>query len=156
MSLSIVRLYHDLLGTYGDQGNVQTISWRLNQRGIANQIVNASVYERLPSDGDFYFLGGGEDDALRELVSVSHEDRIAAHEAEATHDHHHETQHEKRNHRQDGNVRHIHSVSPRVHSEKRQKGADNTKGISRRVSGLTFPETSPGVSQGSHHSAGAV
>lgn len=63
MTIKIVNLLPELLGTYGDQGNVTTLSWRLTQRGIANQVVQASAYEKLPNDGDFYFLGGGEDDA---------------------------------------------------------------------------------------------
>lgn len=61
--IKIVNLLPELLGTYGDQGNVATLSWRLSQRGIANEVVHASAYNTLPTDGDFYFLGGGEDDA---------------------------------------------------------------------------------------------
>lgn len=66
--IKIVNLLPELLGTYGDQGNVATLSWRLNKRGIENQIVYASAYDSLPVDGDFYFLGGGEDDA--QIASV--------------------------------------------------------------------------------------
>lgn len=66
--IKIVNLLPELLGTYGDQGNVATLSWRLTQRGIDNQIIHASAHESLPVDGDFYFLGGGEDDA--QIASV--------------------------------------------------------------------------------------
>lgn len=62
-AIRIVNLLPELLGTYGDQGNVATLSWRLTARGIANEVINASAYEKLPTDGDFYLLGGGEDDA---------------------------------------------------------------------------------------------
>lgn len=61
--IKIVNLLPELLGTYGDQGNVATLSWRLSQRGIENQVIQASARNSIPTDGDFYFLGGGEDDA---------------------------------------------------------------------------------------------
>ena len=61
--IRIINLLPELLGTYGDQGNVAVLSWRLTARGIANEIVNASARNPVPIDGDFYFLGGGEDDA---------------------------------------------------------------------------------------------
>ena len=61
--IKIVNLLPELLGTYGDQGNVATFSWRLSQRGIENQVIQASARNSIPTDGDFYFLGGGEDDA---------------------------------------------------------------------------------------------
>ena len=61
--IKIINLLPELLGTYGDQGNVATLSWRLSQRGIENQVIHASAYHSLPTDGDFYLLGGGEDDA---------------------------------------------------------------------------------------------
>ena len=32
--IKIINLLPELLGTYGDQGNVATLSWRLTQRGI--------------------------------------------------------------------------------------------------------------------------
>ena len=68
--IKIVNLLPELLGTYGDQGNVATLSWRLSKRGIANEVINASAYEKLPNDGDFYFLGGGEDDAQVAAVEL--------------------------------------------------------------------------------------
>lgn len=68
--IKIVNLLPELLGTYGDQGNVATLAWRLMQRGVENTVINASAYEALPSDGDFYFLGGGEDDAQVAAVEL--------------------------------------------------------------------------------------
>ena len=67
--IKIVNLLPELLGTYGDQGNVATLSWRLTQRGIANQIIQSSARENIPTDGDFYFLGGGEDNALEKALA---------------------------------------------------------------------------------------
>ena len=40
--IKIVNLLPELLGTYGDQGNVATLSWRLNQRGIKNELINTA------------------------------------------------------------------------------------------------------------------
>ena len=74
--IKIVNLLPELLGTYGDQGNVAALSWRLSQRGIENEIINASAYEKLPADGDFYFLGGGEDDAQVAAVELLRSDNI--------------------------------------------------------------------------------
>ena len=68
--VKIVNLLPELLGTYGDQGNVATLSWRLSKRGIDNEVINASAFEKLPADGDFYFLGGGEDDAQVAAVEL--------------------------------------------------------------------------------------
>ena len=74
--IKIVNLLPELLGTYGDQGNVATLSWRLNQRGIENQIIHASAREQITTDGDFYFLGGGEDDAQVAAVELLRRDDV--------------------------------------------------------------------------------
>ena len=74
MKIKAVRIHNELLGTYGDQGNVATLSWRLTQRGIANQIIQSSARETIPTDGDFYFLGGGEDDAQVAAVQLLRRD----------------------------------------------------------------------------------
>lgn len=68
--IRIINLLPELLGTYGDQGNAATLSWRLSTRGIANELINASAYEKLPADGDLYLLGGGEDDAQIAAVEL--------------------------------------------------------------------------------------
>ena len=68
--IKIINLLPELLGTYGDQGNVATLSWRLTERGIENQVINASARNSIPTDGDFYFLGGGEDDAQVAAVEL--------------------------------------------------------------------------------------
>lgn len=63
MTLTLVHLLPELLGTYGDRGNIDIASWRLTQRGIDHEIVTVHVGDRVPVSGDLYFLGGGEDDA---------------------------------------------------------------------------------------------
>ena len=75
-AIKIVNLLPELLGTYGDQGNVATLSWRLSKRGISNEIVHASAFEKLPTDGDFYFLGGGEDDAQVAAVELLRKSQV--------------------------------------------------------------------------------
>ena len=72
--IKIINLLPELLGTYGDQGNVATLSWRLTQRGIENEVIQASARNPIPTDGDFYFLGGGEDDAQVAAVELLRRD----------------------------------------------------------------------------------
>ncbi len=63
MTFSIVHLLPELLGTYGDRGNVDILRWRLKQRGIAHEVLTVGVGEKVPTGADLYLLGGGEDDA---------------------------------------------------------------------------------------------
>ena len=62
MSLEIVVVHPDLLGTYGDGGNGVVLAQRARWRGIAAELVDATSGEALPT-GDLYCLGGGEDAA---------------------------------------------------------------------------------------------
>jgi len=59
--LSIVRLYHDLLGTYGDQGNAEVLMHRARARRLDVDIIEIAPNEHVPTSGDIYLLGGGED-----------------------------------------------------------------------------------------------
>lgn len=61
MSLTIVRLYHDLLGTYGDQGNAEVLMYRARARNIQVDLIEVAPHEPVPRSGDIYLLGGGED-----------------------------------------------------------------------------------------------
>ncbi len=63
MTFTIVHLLPELLGTYGDRGNVEILSWRLEQRGIAHEVLTIGVGDNIPTSADLYLLGGGEDDA---------------------------------------------------------------------------------------------
>ncbi len=62
MSLEIVVVHPDLLGTYGDGGNGVVLAQRARWRGIGAELVDATSGEPLPT-GDLYCLGGGEDAA---------------------------------------------------------------------------------------------
>lgn len=61
MSLTIVRLYHDLLGTYGDQGNAEVLIHRARARQIDVNLIEVAPHDPVPTSGDIYLLGGGED-----------------------------------------------------------------------------------------------
>lgn len=66
MSSSAVRLVSvlpGLLGTYGDGGNVTVLARRLSWRGIDSELITVGAGEAIPTNGDVYLLGGGEDDA---------------------------------------------------------------------------------------------
>lgn len=59
--LVIVHVYPDLLGTYGDRGNVLALAYRAGLRGVAAEILDVTAEEPLPAQGDLYVIGGGED-----------------------------------------------------------------------------------------------
>lgn len=61
MSLVIVRLYHDLLGTYGDQGNAEVLIHRAKARGLTSELIEVTPGMAIPTSGNIYLLGGGED-----------------------------------------------------------------------------------------------
>ena len=62
-ALTIVSVYPDLLGTYGDRGNVLALVHRARGRGLDVHVVEVSPEQPLPRHGDLYALGGGEDSA---------------------------------------------------------------------------------------------
>lgn len=57
----IVRLFPDLLGTYGDDGNALVLAQRCRWRGIDAEIVDVRSGDPVPDDGHVYTIGGGED-----------------------------------------------------------------------------------------------
>lgn len=59
--VSIVLVYPDVLGTYGDGGNARILAQRLRWRGVGADVVTVTVGTPLPRTGDIYVLGGGED-----------------------------------------------------------------------------------------------
>ncbi|HEY3292650.1 MAG TPA: glutamine amidotransferase [Candidatus Nanopelagicaceae bacterium] len=63
MTFTIVHLLPELLGTYGDRGNVEILSWRLKQRDVAHEVLTVGAADAIPTSADLYLLGGGEDDA---------------------------------------------------------------------------------------------
>jgi len=63
MTLKIVRIHNELLGTYGDQGNAEVLAFRAGLADISTKIVDVSYRDLIPHDGDIYLLGGAEDAA---------------------------------------------------------------------------------------------
>jgi lipid II isoglutaminyl synthase (glutamine-hydrolysing) len=62
MKLSICYLYHDLMNTYGDRGNILCLVRRCAWRGIEATVDHVTVGDRLdPKVYDLYFFGGGQD-----------------------------------------------------------------------------------------------
>ncbi|MFR9676442.1 type 1 glutamine amidotransferase [Streptomyces sp. TR06-5] len=60
-SLRLVWVYPDLLSTYGDQGNALVVERRAQQRGLEVQRQDVRSDQPVPTSGDIYLIGGGED-----------------------------------------------------------------------------------------------
>ncbi|MCX7619799.1 MAG: hypothetical protein N2037_03010 [Acidimicrobiales bacterium] len=60
-TISIARLFPDLLGTYGDGGNGLILQKRLQWRGLPAELIDVPSGEPIPESCDLYLLGGGED-----------------------------------------------------------------------------------------------
>ena len=59
--LRLVWIYPDLLSTYGDRGNVLVLERRARLRGIPTEVIEVNSDQPVPTDGDIYLMGGGED-----------------------------------------------------------------------------------------------
>jgi lipid II isoglutaminyl synthase (glutamine-hydrolysing) len=59
--LRLVWIYPDLLSTYGDRGNLLILARRADLRGLPVQCTEVRSDQPMPSDGDIYLIGGGED-----------------------------------------------------------------------------------------------
>jgi len=59
--LRLVWVYPDLLSTYGDRGNLLVLIRRAKLRGIDVEAIEVNSDQPVPSEGDIYLLGGGED-----------------------------------------------------------------------------------------------
>ncbi|GAA0529401.1 glutamine amidotransferase [Saccharopolyspora subtropica] len=69
----IALVLPDLLGTYGDRGNVIVLAQRLAWRGIGSETVTVlSSAEAVPESCDLYVIGGGEDVAQVAAVRFLH------------------------------------------------------------------------------------
>lgn len=60
-SLRVVWVYPDLLSTYGDQGNVLVVERRARQRRVPVTRLDVRSDQPIPTSGDIYLIGGGED-----------------------------------------------------------------------------------------------
>ncbi len=62
-TLRVGLIYPEILGTYGDRGNALITVQRAQRHGFSAELVEITAREPIPSNLDFYFLGGGEDDS---------------------------------------------------------------------------------------------
>jgi CobQ-like glutamine amidotransferase family enzyme len=76
--LAIVHVYPDLLGTYGDRGNVLALTHRAAGRGLRCRVIDVGLDDRLPRTGDLYVIGGGEDSAQLLAARALAADDLAA------------------------------------------------------------------------------
>lgn len=60
-ALRVVVVHPDLIGTYGDGGNGVVLAQRARWRGFDAELVQATSDRPVPSGGDLYCMGGGED-----------------------------------------------------------------------------------------------
>lgn len=63
-SPTVVLVYPDVLGTYGDRGNAAALVHRARARGMRCRVLRVGVRDPLPVDADIYLIGGGEDSAV--------------------------------------------------------------------------------------------
>jgi CobQ-like glutamine amidotransferase family enzyme len=76
--LAIVHVYPDLLGTYGDRGNVEALAHRAAERGLHSRVIELGLDDALPRTGDIYVIGGGEDSAQLLASRLLMSDDLAA------------------------------------------------------------------------------
>jgi CobQ-like glutamine amidotransferase family enzyme len=61
--IRIALVYPELLGTYGDRGNAEVLTWHAVRHGLAARLVEVPAARPIPAGMDAYVLGGGEDTA---------------------------------------------------------------------------------------------
>jgi lipid II isoglutaminyl synthase (glutamine-hydrolysing) len=77
--VSVVALYPDLLGTYGDRGNALALDFRIRARGMRMRLVEVEPGQAAPRGADIYLIGGGEDAAqLLALQALGADPNVAA------------------------------------------------------------------------------
>lgn len=69
--LELAYLYPKLLNIYGDRGNVLTLLYRCQTRGIDLNVTTIGIGEKIdPNKFDIYFIGGGQD---QQQIQVSND-----------------------------------------------------------------------------------
>jgi lipid II isoglutaminyl synthase (glutamine-hydrolysing) len=76
--VSVVALYPDLLGTYGDRGNALALDFRIRARGMTMRLVEVEPGQPAPRCADIYLIGGGEDAAQLLALEALRADRNVA------------------------------------------------------------------------------
>jgi hypothetical protein len=60
-TVTVVLLFPDLLGTYGDSGNAVILAERLRWRGLGAEVITVRSGDPVPAGCQLYVVGGGED-----------------------------------------------------------------------------------------------
>lgn len=68
--LTICHVYPELLGTYGDGGNVEVLRHRMARRGLGAEVIDVHQGDALPRTAGLLVVGGGEDDAQRRVAPL--------------------------------------------------------------------------------------
>ncbi|HET7385814.1 MAG TPA: glutamine amidotransferase [Nocardioidaceae bacterium] len=63
-ALTIALVYPELLGTYGDRGNLLALVHRGRARDLPVRVLEVAPGDPVPGEADLYLLGGGEDSSL--------------------------------------------------------------------------------------------
>ena len=78
--IKILYLYPDILGLYGDIGNIKVLKYRMEKRGISVIVDTYSIGDKAPdfSSYDIVFSGGGADNEQKILSEdlVQYKDKI--------------------------------------------------------------------------------
>lgn len=62
MELNVLWMYHDVMDLYGDRGNIQTLKYRCEKRGIDYRLDTCGISEEKDyTSYDLIFIGGGAD-----------------------------------------------------------------------------------------------
>ncbi len=77
-TLTLASIYPNLLGTYGDGGNVMALRHRGALHGIGIDVVVVEPGDPVPESADIYVLGGGEDGAQTAAANALREDGALA------------------------------------------------------------------------------
>jgi CobQ-like glutamine amidotransferase family enzyme len=73
MQLDICHLYKDLMNLYGDVGNMLSLVWRCEWRGINVNIHKVALQEKVDfKDFDLLFIGGCQDKEQRIVAEDLH------------------------------------------------------------------------------------
>lgn len=67
-TITLVSVYPELLGTYGDAGNVKALQFQARKHDIDLEVVTIAPGDVVPRTADLYVLGGGEDSAQTAAV----------------------------------------------------------------------------------------
>lgn len=80
MTVRIVHLFAEALSSSGDSGNVQTLAYRLEQRGHSVEVLSWSGEGDFPCDVDAVVIGNGPWSAAKQLVETVERISAALHE----------------------------------------------------------------------------